>query len=122
MSDVHPATPDKEGMVDEEVGEEAPPETTTTESKTMVDVAGHDIDETQLAVFITFVASIVLLIATGVKYDWSVSSKLCMLDVFVYVHSTLTSYVLRLTCKLSILPPPCYIYLYPSLSVSPIQP
>ena len=67
MSDVHP---------DEEVGvEEAPPETTTaTESKTMVDVAGHDISETQLAVFITFVASIVLLIATGVTYDWSVSN------------------------------------------------
>ena len=76
MSDVHPATPDKEGMVDEEVGvEEAPETTTTTESKTMVDVAGHDINETQLAVFITFVASIVLLIATGVKYDWSVSSN-----------------------------------------------
>ena len=77
MSDVHPTTPDNEGMVDEEVGvEEAPAETTTvTESKTMVDVAGHDISETQLAVFITFVASIVLLIATGVTYDWSVSIK-----------------------------------------------
>ena len=87
MSDVHPATPDKEGIVDEEVGvEEAPPETTTTtESKTMVDVAGHDINETQLAIFITFVASIVLLIATGVKYDWSVSSNYMHADVlFVY--------------------------------------
>lgn len=55
---------------DEEAVDTAPPEQAMTETKTMATVAGVTLDQTQLPLTVTFVASIVLIIALDAHYDW----------------------------------------------------
>ena len=66
-------------MVDEELvggGEEgsakvAPaPDAATTEGKTMTDTSTRN--ESQFALFLVLIASVVLVVATGAAYDWDI--------------------------------------------------
>ena len=70
--------------------EETPDEAAhTAEKTTVVDV---DIDETQLPLFIVFVASIILMIATGIYYGWNIAVS----QVTVHARSASTGISFRI--------------------------